>query len=1027
MSGIIFQLLIVLLFIDFYYIFHFSFKKVITFLQQIAQVFYDRHGAGIHCLAFVFPNRRSGIFFRKYLSEISPKPIFSPAILTINDLFCKLNPKQQADRIKLLFMLYDIYSRQSGSDETFDDFVYWGEMLLNDFDDIDKYLVDAKQLFTNVTDLNNIDKDFSFLQPEQIRAIRSFWSSFQPQSDDSNKQFFLKIWKLLYPIYMELREKLSAEGLAYEGMIYREVIESLKTDTEPGTSNPMDIPNYEKIVFVGLNALTIAERELLKMLKNKGIADFYWDYSSEKIKDEDNKASFFMKENKTMFPSDYPLPEEEPSHTEFEIIGIPSRIGQAKQLYPILEQLTTFLDVKNKQCVAFRREATHNATIQQLSENRNLTAEKALQTAIVLPDEKLLLPVLNSIPEHISRINVTLGYSLSGTPIASLMDHLQSLQKNIRRTENDTMFYHRDVIAVLRHKYVSSVCPAEAASIIKDITERNQVFIPVSSLCPTQLLKLLFSAPSTAQEISDYLLSVLKEINAQLSAGNDNTDDEISDEKDLEPEESPINSGALEQEFIFHYYTMVNRMREMMHETKTEMSSDTYFRLLKQMTDFIKIPFHGEPLTGLQVMGVLETRVLDFENIIILSVNEGIFPSRSATNSFVPYHLRRGFGLPTHEHQESVWAYHFYRMIHRAKHVTMLYDTRSDGLQSGEVSRFVHQLRYHYKTPIRQKLSVYNVSSSHVEPFSAEKDEDVMNALKAYEKDKSLSASAINTYLDCPLKFYFSVIKGIDEEEAVSETLEYDTFGTILHRVMELSYKPFCGKPVTADMLRLAEEDKNMTETIQAAFAKDFFHTDKPKPLVGQAYLYGETIRKYVCKILEYDRSMTPFRYIDSEKLFRSVLELPDGRQIRIKGFIDRIDDINDTIRIIDYKSGKPSSLTFDTMESLFDMTQKERKKAIMQVFLYAWVYMQEAGNKQIQPAVYYTRELFKKGNFDPAIRQVDGKAKVLINNFGEYCDEFEDCLRTCLNEMFDAGKPFTQTSNIKICDYCPFKGICGR
>jgi len=973
---------------------------VITFLHQIAKVFYDRHGAGVHRLAFVFPNRRSGLFFRKYLSEIATKPIFSPAILTINDLFCKLNPKPQADRIKLLFMLYDIYSRQSGSDETFDDFVYWGEMLLNDFDDIDKYLVDARQLFTNVTDLNNIEKDFSFLRPEQTRAIRSFWSSFQPQSDDSNKQFFLKIWKLLYPIYTELREKLSGEGLAYEGMIYREVIESLKTDAEPEADNPMNTLKFEKIVFVGLNALTIAERELLKILKNKGIADFYWDYSSEKIKDEDNRASFFMKDNIAMFPSEFTLSAEESSQTEFEIIGIPSRIGQAKQLYPILEQLTG---------------------------NRNLTAENALQTAIVLPDEKLLLPVLNSIPEQISRINVTLGYSLSGTPVASLMDHIQSLQKNIRRTEVDTKFYHRDVIAVLRHKYVSSVCPEEAGSIIKDINERNQVFIPASSLCSAQLLKLLFSAPLTATDISDYLLSVLKEINAQLSVDSEKTNDEPPGEKDIETKDTYVNSGALEQEFIFHYYTMVNRMREMMRETKTEMSSDTYFRLLKQMTDFIKIPFHGEPLSGLQIMGVLETRVLDFENIIILSVNEGIFPSRSAANSFVPYHLRRGFGLPTHEHQESVWAYHFYRMIHRAKHVTMLYDTRSDGLQSGEVSRFVHQLRYHYRTPIRQKLSVYNISSSHVEPFDAEKDDDVMNALKAYETDKSLSASAINTYLDCPLKFYFSVIKGIDEEDTVSETLEHDTFGTILHRVMELSYKPFCGKTVTADLLKLAAEGKNMTETIQAAFAKDFFHTDRPQPLVGQSYLYGETIRKYACKILEYDRKLTPFRYIDSEKLFHNAIELPDGRKIRIKGFIDRIDNVNDTVRIIDYKSGKPSSLTFGTMESLFDMTEKERKKAIMQVFLYAWIYSQEAGNKQIQPAVYYTRELFKKGDFEPAIRQVDGKEKVLINNFGDYRNDFEDSLRSCLNEMFDAGKPFTQTPNIKHCDYCPFKGICGR
>jgi hypothetical protein len=928
--------------------------------------------------------------------------------LTINDLFYRLNPKRQADRIKLLFLLYDIYIRQSGSDETFDDFVYWGEMLLNDFDDIDKYLVDAKQLFTNVRDLNDIDREFSFLNPTQIQAIRSFWSSFQPESDKTGNQFFLRVWELLYPIYSELQETLAAEGFAYEGMIYREVIENFEERngevcrrssegfTETGNlSGKQNNGNealhklpFEKIIFVGLNALTKAERELLKRLKQQGVADFYWDYTSGKLKDEDNRASFFMEENLRMFPSESTLPEEESIQTHFEITGIPSRIGQAKQLYPILKEL---------------------------SGDKTMSAEEALQTAIVLPDEQLLIPVLNSIPENISRINVTLGYPLSGTPVASLMNDLQSLQKNIRKTTDDIRFYHRDVVAVLRHKYVSSVCSQEAAILIKEITERNQVYIPVAAFGPTPLLKLLFSAPTTITDISAYLTAVLKEINRYLSSEDGGDDD------------ATVSSTALEQEFIFHYYTTVNRMHEMIRETKTEMSSETYFRLLKQMTDFIKIPFHGEPLSGLQVMGTLETRVLDFDNIIILSMNEGVFPAKSAANSFIPYHLRKGFGLPVQEHQEALWAYHFYRMTQRARRVIMLYDTRTDGLRSGEVSRFVHQLIYHYKIPVQQKLSVYNISSSHPEPFRVEKDEEIMHALAAYETEKSLSASAINLYLDCPLKFYLSVVKGIDEEDAVSETLENDTFGTILHRVMELTYKPFCGKVITADLLKLAAQDKNMTEKIQEAFAKDFFHTEEPRPLVGQVCLYGETIRKYACKVLAYDRSLTPFTYIESEKLIHSPFDIAGSRRIRLKGFIDRIDQTGETIRIIDYKSGKPVTLAFDRMECLFDKTAKERRKAIMQVFLYAWLYAPEAGGKPIQPAVYYTRNLFKHATFDPTIRQVDGKVKTPINNFDDYRNEFEDHLRTCLNELFDAETPFTQTQNTKGCEYCPFVGICGR
>ncbi|MDR0394409.1 MAG: PD-(D/E)XK nuclease family protein [Tannerella sp.] len=985
---------------------------ITPFLKQVARLFYDQYGADIHHLAFVFPNRRSGIFFRKHLSEVATKPVFSPSILTIDDLFHRLNPKRQADRIKVLFLLYDIYIRQSGSDETFDDFVHWGEMLLNDFDDIDKYLVDAKQLFTNVKDLNVIDKEFSFLKPAQIQAIRSFWSSFQPESDKTGNRFFLHVWELLYPIYAELRNTLAAEGLAYDGLIYREVIENIyhSKDVPDGSSEALHKLNFKKIIFVGLNVLTKAERELLKYLKQQDIADFYWDYASGKLKDEDNRASFFMKENIRMFPSKFALPEEDPVETHFEIIGIPSRIGQAKQLYPILEKLAG---------------------------NKGMSAEEALQTAIVLPDEQLLTPVLNSIPENIPRINVTLGYSLSGTPVASLMNDLQSLQKNAQKTTEEIRFYHRDVMAVLRHKYVSSVCPEEVAALIKEITKYNRVYISTASLGLAPLLKLLFSAPATTADLSDYLTAILKEMNRYLSQEAENTK---ADQKEIIQGTGPggadeetgddnpkVDPTALEREFIFHYYTMVNRMQEVMRETKTKMSSDTYFRLLKQMTDFIKIPFYGEPLSGLQVMGVLETRVLDFENIILLSMNEGIFPAKNAAGSFIPYHLRKGFGLPTQEHQESIWAYHFYRMIQRARRVIMLYDTRTDGLQSGEVSRFVHQLTYHYQVPVQRKLSVYNISSSHVDPFHVEKNEEIMHALAAFETEKNLSASAINIYLDCPLKFYLSVVKGINEENTVSETLENDTFGTILHRVMELVYKPFCGKVITADLLKLSAQDKNMTEKIREAFAKDFFHTEKAQPLAGQAYLYGEIIRKYVCKVLAYDRSLTPFTYINSEKPIHSLFEIAGGRNIRLKGFIDRIDEIGETLRIIDYKSGKPVALTFDGMESLFDKTARERRKAVMQVFLYAWLYSPEAGGKPLQPAVYYTRDLFKQANFDPAIRRVDGRDKTLINNFDDYRQEFEDNLRTCLNEIFDARTPFTQAQNAKVCEYCPFTDICGR
>ena len=629
------------------------------FLYQVASLFYEKWGAEVSRLAFVFPNRRTGLFFQKYLSEVADTPLFSPTILTINDLFIQLSGKQSADRISMLFTLYDIYIRQSGSTETFDEFLYWGEMLLNDFDDIDKYMANARMLFSNVTDLREIENDFDFLSDEQIAAIRSFWSSFYPRGDTPNQQQFLAVWQVLYDLYEEFRATLAAEGKGYEGMIFREVVESMERGESP------DLP-YEQIVFVGLNALSVSEEHFLAQLQKREIADFYWDYVSDKVTDPDNKASYFVSRNLKSFPSSMKLPPEEKVKTEIEVIGIPSGIGQAKHVYTLLSD--------------WCKEA-------------EMSSEEALRTAVILPDEHLLIPVLNAIPEQIRRINVTMGYPLAGTPVASLIEYILALQKNVRYIDRNPLFYFRDVLPVLNHRYILSTSPEIISSLVKEITENNKIYISHTELGKTPLLEILFTPVTGVEAFSDYLIKVLEELNKVMSA--------LSDE---EEEDATLRTNDLEQEFIFHYFTTVNRMKEVMKDARIEMKIDTFFRLLKRVTDTITIPFHGEPLSGLQIMGVLETRALDFDRLIILSMNEGIFPQRKAANSFIPYNLRRGFGLPTYEHQDSVWAYHFYRLIERASHVSLLYDTRSNGLQTGEVSRFVHQLHYHYEVPMRDKL-----------------------------------------------------------------------------------------------------------------------------------------------------------------------------------------------------------------------------------------------------------------------------------------------------------------------------------
>jgi RecB family exonuclease len=955
------------------------------FLQQVATLYYDRRGAEMQHDAFVFPNRRAGVFFKKYLSEAAGKAIFSPAILTINGLFMQLSDTRAADPLRMLFLLYRIYARRSGATEPFDDFAFWGEMLLNDFDDVDKYMVDARRLFTNVTDLHDIDRDFSYLSATQIEAIRAFWSSFYPVVEGENRRHFLQIWQLLYDMYSEFRATLAAEGLGYEGMIFRDVVERM--EAAPSCALP-----YRRIVFVGLNALSTVETRLLQCLQAQGVADFYWDAGSPMVTDPHNKASLFVTGHIKQFPSLWPLPPEKPNVPDIELIGVPSGIGQAKHVHALLLDL--------------------------LGGRMMMSGDEALRTAVVLPDEALLIPVMHAIPREIERINVTLGYPLSGTPVASLMESILMLRKNIRISDGQCAFYHRETLFVLNHQYIRSVCPEDAAALVKDITERNRIYVDAADLDRNALLALIFSPLKDAGALSDYLIAVLQELNKAISALRPDDDDDADD--------APASMDDLEQEFIFHCFTAINRMKSLISEAAISMTTETYARLLRRMTDTITIPFRGEPLAGLQVMGVLETRVLDFERLIILSVNEGSFPARTAANTFIPYNLRRGFGLPTNEHQDSIWAYHFYRLIARAKQVTLLYDTRTDGLQTGEVSRFVQQLRFHYHVPLHDKLVVYNISSSQPPALQVDKTAEVTARLSAYlhpDGEKALSASAINTYLDCPLKFYFLFIEGMNEEDEVAETIENSIFGSILHKTLEIVYQPFCGATVTADLLKLAAGESALTNAINRAFAELYFHTDQVRPLSGQHYLTGEMIRKYALKILEQDRRQTPFRYIGSERRMQDVFRLTDGRTVRLKGFIDRLDEVNGTTRIVDYKTGMKKPLEYKTPESLFDRTAAERPQAVMQVFMYAWMY--GAGHSQpVKPVIYYLRELFS-----PAFTSTicEGKEKTPVDDFLPLREAFEANLRLCLDEILSPDTPFTQTASGKPCLYCPFTVICGK
>lgn len=961
---------------------------MIPFLYNVAQAYYKTCGQDMSRYTFVFPNRRAGIFFQHYLSQIAGRPIFSPEILTVTDLFERMSPYRKADRIEMLFMLYEIYKHISSSGETFDEFLYWGEMLLNDFDDVDKYLVDAQQLFRNIKDLKEIDAGFNFLSEDQVEAIRRFWSNFLPIGENDKKKDFMEMWEVLYDLYIGLRTQLMDRGLAYEGMIFRDVTERVSKDMD------YKLP-FERIIFVGLNGHSKSEETFLRYLHKRGVADFYWDYSSPLVRDPQNKASFFIDRNRVQFPSQLSLLPEELSMDKpvIEVIGIPSAVGQAKYVHSIIKSL--------------------------MDEQQITSSAQAMNTALVLPDENLLLPALYSIPEEIDKINITMGYSLANSSISGLMEHVFELQRNIRQSEHYIGFYYKPVLAILNHRYITNIAGDEAKRLRQMIVQYNKTIVSWQELQSHHIFRIIFKPVSQWQDIPDYLRRILSDLKTALYT---------PDEK--EKEDAAARSADIESEFIVEYYKTINKMNDSFRSVSPEMSVETYFKLLKKLVVGISVPFTGEPLSGLQIMGVLETRALDFDNLIILSMNEGIFPMKKAASSFIPYNLRKGFDLPTYEHQDSIFSYHFYRMINRAKRIYLLYDTRTEGLQSGEVSRFYNQIKHLYADSfdIREKLAIYKVSSTESLSISIKKTPQIQERLSVFLAGggKSLSASSINTYLNCPLQFYFSVVENMVEEDEIAETIEASTFGTIFHSIMEWLYEPLKGKMVTADLLhKMSKDDSLLTEMIERSFAENYFKTEKIKHLTGQNFLTGEVLRKYIRKVLATDAKQTPFIYIDSEERIRNEYRLPSGKVVSLKGIIDRIDEAKGHTRIIDYKTGK-GVLRYKEMKDLFDKDMKDRPKAVMQVFMYSHLYLLDHPDKLLEPGIYYLRNLFDK-RFDPDVICKQGRDEVRVTDFSQFREEFVEYFDACLEEIFDPQVPFVQTPTGEACKWCIFTNICKK
>ena len=960
-----------------------------TFLQLVAQDLHSKIGNDLSRVAIVFPNKRASLFFNEHLASQSDHPIWSPAYVSISELFQQLSDQKLGDPIRLVCELYKIFREETKSEESLDDFYFWGELLISDFDDVDKNLVDADKLFTNLQDLKNIMDDFDFLDKEQEDAIRQFFQNFSIEKHTKLKEKFISLWDKLGDIYRNYRSQLASLGIAYEGMLYRNVIEALDTNAL----------RYDKYVFVGFNVLNKVETRFFSLLQEAGKALFYWDYDLfyTRLPQQRHEAGEFILRNLEKFPNE--LPEtvfdclRHPKKVRF--ISSPTENAQARYLPEWVRDTLLNKDLQEKPC-----------------------EEK--ENAVVLCNESLLLPVLHSIPSEVKNVNITMGFPLAQTPVYSFINAVVELQTTGYHSETGRYSYDT-VQAVLKHPYTRQIS-LKAEPLERELTKTNRFYPLPTELKQDDFLSLLFTPRSGIRAICLYIIELLKEVSTLYR--------QESEQDDI--------FNQLYRESLFKSYTMVNRLLNLIENGELQIRIDTLKRLLSRILNAANIPFHGEPAIGMQVMGVLETRNLDFRNLIMLSLNEGQLPKSSGESSFIPYNLRKAFGMTTIEHKNAVYAYYFYRLIQRAETVTLVYNTSSDGLNRGEWSRFMLQFLVEWPHDISREFLEAGQSPQSSRDICIEKTPEILNRLRntynfeSNQKAFALSPSALNAYLDCRLRFYYRYVAGLKTPDEVSAEIDSALFGTIFHRSAELAYGDLSanGKEIRKeDLERLLRDDVRLQGYVDRAFKEEFFHVDlNERPEYnGVQLINSKVIGSYLRQLLRNDLQYAPFSMVGMEKKVQEevTVNTPESPiKIRIGGTIDRMDCKGDTLRIVDYKTGG-SPKTPTNIEQLFTPAEG-RPNYIFQTFLYAAIMSRQQSLKEA-PALLYIHRAANE-NYSPVIEMGEPrKPKIPVNNFAFFEDEFRERLQTLLEEIFGNETPFTQTENTKVCEYCDFRALCKR
>lgn len=957
-----------------------------TFLEDVARRLYDKYGDDLSSLTLFLPSKRARLFFAEALTRIVPRPVWEPRYDSLDTLMSDIAGLRSADKIRLVTELYLVYSNYH--EEGFDKFYHWGEMLLADFDMVDKYMVDADMLFANISDLKELEARIDYLSEEQLAALSTFWGMFcDEESLSEYKQRFLRVWRTLGTIYNEFRERLESQGIGYAGMIHRRAIERIKSGEK--------LSIYDRrYVVVGFNALTSCERALLAHLSASCQCDMFWDYDNYFVRGAGKVQEAGMFIRRTLSE----LPSEEEGMSRDNMLTKHS-----------VEVVSTSTNVAQCRYVADK--------LQELAKEGALDKD----TAVVLTDENLLMPLLYALPEGLkvrtdeqgrshSAINVTMGYPLRHTLAYSFVERLLELQSHARPDDGEPTFYYVDVEGLLAHPYIVDSA-GEASERLRSHINKYRIFnVPQSLFAESELLASLFRQTSGGIEELDYLCEIIDKVAALPIAAQD---------------------AEYKAEYLAITSESIIKLRNMLSECNVEVPDDVCRSLVRRHLQGVRIPFTGEPLEGLQIMGILETRNLDFRNVLILSMSDHNFPgNHAADGSFVPYSLRSAYGLPTPEHHEGVYAYYFYRLISRAERVWMIYSSHADDKSSGEPSRYIRQLDYESGLKINRTDVAADVSFIETQPLEVAKDDEVMASLARFtDGSAALSPTAFSRYLKCPMAFYFATVARVRAEDELEEGVDNKTFGNIFHKAAELLYNNVKGDPDPRTRIGAMRSTDEVVRSVDAAIAEEYFGREDGKlpKLSGELTIIRKIVIDYLRdNVMRYDaKTEHPFEVLYNEKelVYDFPFSTAEGeRKLRFGGISDRIDRLGEhMLRIIDYKTGSPH-LEFNGIEGLFDGTMQGGLSNIVNTLLYS---MMVSHNERcdVIPSLYYVGKMVDGASYSPLF--VDKQSGMTGAPYSTFAAEFEGNVRRVLEDIFDRTKPFKQCENKASCDYCDFAEIC--